>query len=434
LPSPPACLLKHSIRKLDEPGWQLVKILIYGEYLLPSIGGVQTSMNVLAKGLTEQYADRNLDESPGLFDVTVATMTPEDGIDDNLFPYRVVRRPTFWHLVSLVRGSDVVHLEGPCLLPMMIARLLGVPTLVEHHGYQAICPNGLLLKEPAKTVCPGCFRQRQYDQCVRCTSQIGGIRAGIRSVLLTFPRRWLCKGVAANIMITNHVNGRLSLPRSAIIYHGIDEGNSVPREHTLPSNEALRIACVGRLVSEKGLFVLLDAVRQIKDAGHVIHLDIIGDGPERPELEESAKRLELGGLVRFTGDLRGPDFERALNNVSVVVMPSVCEETAGLSAMEHMMRGGVVIVADIGGLGEVVGDAGLKFVPGNSRALAECILQVIANPFLVSSLGVLARARATRYFKLDRMIQNYARVYERLVSGGTSDSTFENSSIHRRGE
>jgi glycogen(starch) synthase len=403
-----------------------VKILIYGEYFLPSIGGVQTSMNDLAKGLVEQGAHHNNDEHLKRFDVTVATMTRAEGMDDKLFPYRIVRQPKFLRLLRLIRNSDVVHLEGPCLLPMMIALLFGIPVVIEHHGYQAVCPNGLLLIEPAKAVCPGYFRQRRYGKCVLCTSQTMGIWTGIRSVLLTFPRRWLCKSVGANVMVTSHVDMRLTLPRNTTVYHGIGDGKSGSSRATMPRNGNLGIAYVGRLVSEKGLFVLLDAAKQVNDAGHSFKLDIIGDGPERRELESLADKLGLESVVRFTGDLRGSDFERAVNSVTAVVMPSLCEETAGLSAIEHMMRGGVVIASDIGGLGEVVGDAGLKFAPGSSRALAECILKIIADPLLAQSLGGIARARAIRYFKLDRMIQSYVQIYERLLQARTKSGRDEN--------
>jgi glycosyltransferase involved in cell wall biosynthesis len=413
------------VQTFDEPSWRTVKILIYGEYFLPSIGGVQTSMNDLARGLVEQGAHHKNDEQLKRFDVTVATMTPAEGMDDELLPYRVVRQPKFRRLLKLVRNSDVVHLEGPCLLPMMIALLFGVPVVIEHHGYQAICPNGLLLIEPAKAVCPGYFRQRRYAKCVLCTSQTMGIWDGIRSVLLTFPRRWLCKSVAANVMVTGHVDMRLTLPRNTTIYHGIGEGKSGSSKTTMPRNGNLGIAYVGRLVSEKGLFVLLDAAKQLKDAGYSFKLDIIGDGPERRELERLADKLGLESIVRFTGDLRGSDFERAVNDVTAVVMPSVCEETAGLSAIEQMMRGGVVIVADIGGLGEVVGDAGLKFAPGSSRALAECIEKVIVDPLLAHSLGAMARERAMRYFKLDRMVQSYVQIYERLFRASSKSGRYE---------
>ena len=87
-------------------------------------------------------------------------------------------------------------------------------------------------------------------------------------------------------------------------------------------------------------------------------------------------------------------------------MPSVWEETAGLAAMEQMMRGGVVLAADIGGLGEVVGDGGVKFRPFDSTDLARKMVE-LTSPELRSSTGKAARERAARLFRLERMVDEH---------------------------
>src|ERR1700677_2612428 len=183
-----------------------MKILIYSEYFLPVVGGVQTSIELLARGLVDLAPEEGkLPSGVGKIEVTVVTRTPQGGMDDAALSYRVIRRPGFSQLVHLIRGFDVIHLAGPCLLPMAIAWLLGKPVVIEHHAYQSICPNGLLFKQPSQVVCPGHFAKKQYGECVRCCSQTIGLLGSIRSVLLTFPRRWLSRRVAANVMITDHV-------------------------------------------------------------------------------------------------------------------------------------------------------------------------------------------------------------------------------------
>lgn len=144
-----------------------MKILLYGDRFLPSVGGVQTSLGLLARGLAELDA-QGTSAGAGRNEVTVATRTAANGMDDSSLPYRVVRQPGFWRLVGLIREADVVHVAGPCLLPLSIAWLLRKPAVVEHHGYQANCPNGLLFKMPSQTVCPGHFAQGRYRECLRC--------------------------------------------------------------------------------------------------------------------------------------------------------------------------------------------------------------------------------------------------------------------------
>lgn len=398
-----------------------MKILIYGEFFLPVVGGVQTAMNLLAKGLMELNSAPEKDASLGEIEVTVVTRSAAGGMDDTALPYRVVRQPGLWQLVKLIRESNVVHVAGPCLAPMAIGWLIGKPTVVEHHGYQAICPNGLLFREPSKTVCSGYFSQGRYGKCVQCASQTMGFLGAIRTLLLTFPRRWLCRRVSANITITNHVAARLQFPRMETVYYGIEEPNAVPKEKGQSSPKEFEVAYVGRLVPEKGLRVLLRAAEFLKDDGVSFKLTFIGDGPERKTLEELADRLGIRDFVHFTGDLRGPKLDRAVEKVAVMAMPSLWEETAGLSAIEQMMRGRVVAVADIGGLSEVVGDAGLKFPPGDSQALATCLQKIIDDPCLAVSLGSAARDRASRFFNINSTIRNHVSVYREAMK------QFENS-------
>jgi len=144
-------------------------------------------------------------------------------------------------------------------------------------------------------------------------------------------------------------------------------------------------------------------------------LFIIGDGPERSRLEQMITRDRLNSVVQITGFLAGSALTEALQKVRVVVMPSVCEETAGLAAIEQMMRGRLVIVSDIGGLAEIVSDSGLKFRSGDAKELAQAMCKVIDQPTLIDAFGGKARDRALRLFQRQRMIAEHANMYWSLI-------------------
>jgi len=97
----------------------------------------------------------------------------------------------------------------------------------------------------------------------------------------------------------------------------------------------------------------------------------------------------------------------------------VCEETAGLAAIEQMMRGRLVIASKIGGLAEVVDDAGLQFPPGNAEALADCMRSVMQDASIIDSIGPKARARALKLFLRARMVEEHAVEYRRFVRAGS---------------
>ena len=392
-----------------------LRLLLYSYDWAPLVGGVQTITLDLAEGLHEWSRSHN-DEA---IDVTLITETPAGSMDDSNLPFPVIRRPSLSALFNHIRAADVVHIANPTLLPLALAWLLRTPTVVEHHGYQSICPNGILLYHPDTSVCPGHFMAGHYGKCVECNSAKRGTKATWQTVVLTFPRRWICKHVAVNVAVTEHVARRLSLPRTRTILHGIRITDPKP-EVKSPSNGHLpQIGYVGRLVTEKGVPTLLAAASKLRDSGLPFHLVLIGDGAEREALEHQSRRLGLENQVTFTGYLTGAAFEKALDTLNIVVMPSQWEETAGLAVMEKMMRGGVVVVSDIGGLSEVVGDAGLKFIPGDANSLYDRLRQILEKPSMIASLGSASRARAIQYFNRDSMIHSHIALYREVLSGRT---------------
>jgi glycosyltransferase involved in cell wall biosynthesis len=387
-----------------------MRLLIYAHSWAPSVGGVETITKTLADGLIEW--SRTHDQE--VIELTLLTQTPADSMDDSQLPYRVVRGPSFTDLIREIRRANVIHLAGPTMLPLAIAHALRKPTIVEHHGYQSNCPNGLLLFQPDRSICPGHFMAGRYRKCIECNTQSLGKPGSAWSLLLTFLRRWLCQRVAGNIVITNHVGTRTKLPRTDTIHYGVRD--SGPRKFLdVPgSGRGLEIGYVGRLVQEKGLPVLLEAAKKLDSSGVAFHLTFIGDGPERVRLRTLSERLGLDRRVTFTGDLRGAHLLGALGAIQLVVMPSEWEETAGLAAMEQMMSGGVVIVSNIAGLAEVVGDAGLKFAPGNSEQLYSCLKMLANDRAKIKQLASMARTRALKEFSIGRFVTQHAVLYREL--------------------
>jgi glycosyltransferase involved in cell wall biosynthesis len=383
-----------------------MNLLIYSHYFAPAVGGVETIVQSLAAGLAE-LRTLNGDRE---FNVTVVTETPADSYDDSKFQFRVVRRPGVGRLGQLVRASDVIHAAGPAFLPMLLAWLSRKRFVVEHHGYQATCPNGLFVHQPDRTICPGYFQAARYGECFQCLrSEFSSGWTAAKLLAFMFPRNWLSRAATTNIAVTKHVDNRQKLPHTKVVYHGIEDPLPNP-DRALPPQK-LRIAYVGRLVPEKGIPVLLEAGKILNAEGHDFEIRLIGDGSERPKLEELIRRDNLEPFTLITGFLTGDAFAHALQDVTVVVMPSTWEETAGLAAIEQMMRGRLVIAADIGGLAEVLGDTGLKFAPGNAVSLADCLRAVIENPALIGLYGEKAHSRALKLFQLSKMVDEHSRIY-----------------------
>jgi glycosyltransferase involved in cell wall biosynthesis len=383
-----------------------MKVLLYTSTFQPSIGGVQTIVLELARGLAAWQQSHPSDES---IEVTVVTRTPNQAQQGGVQPFQIVRSPGLREFLRLLRETDVVHLAGPGLLPLGLALLLRKPVVLEHHGFQAACPNGLLFFEPTQTPCPGHFMAERYSKCIECNRENGGVLKALRLLLLTHLRRWLADRVVFNITPTDWLATILTLNRMRTVYHGISPGPVLPSVNTSIDKFAFQ----GRLVSTKGVGDLLQAAQHLQRAKYKFQLKVIGEGQEQERLKSQA--AALNGYVEFLGHVPEPLLGEVLSDVATVVMPSLGGEVFGLVAAENMHRGKLLIVSDIGALREVVGDTGMVFPTGDAESLAACMRKVLENPSLPASLGPAARARAMKVFDRDSMIQGHVSLYREAL-------------------
>lgn len=383
-----------------------MKLLLYSHFFLPSIGGTETIVLSIARGLADLRATSGLSE----FEITLVTQTPAEDFDDRTLPFRVLRQPRLAQLWRLVRASDVIHVAGPALSPLMLGLVMRKPVVVEHHGFQTICPTGQLLMERTGAPCPGHFMAGHHLECIRCRSDSNWL-ASWKLWSLTFLRRFLCARVAANIAPTEWLNGLLHLPNTVSISHGLEAIASSTKSHL---SEPPTIVFQGRLVSTKGVRVLLEAARILRSSNRSFELVVIGEGPGRPALEELAQKTQLSGCVRFTGGLGTAEVESTFAKASIVVVPSLGGEVFGLVVAENMSRGLPIVASDLGAFTEVLGDAGLTFRIGNASDLADQLARLLDDSALGLSLGARAKQRALQRYPVNRMIDAHAHLYRQI--------------------
>jgi glycogen synthase len=383
-----------------------VKLLLYSHFFAPSVGGVETIVLSIARGLAELRTTSGL----SAFEITLVTQTPAEDFDDGLLPFQILRQPSFAQLRRLVRSTDVVHVAGPALSPVILGLIMHKPVVVEHHGFQTICPTGQLFMERTSAPCPGHFMAGHHLECLRCRSDSNWL-ASWKLWLLTFVRRLLCARVAANIVPTEWLGGLLHLRNATSIPHGLAASTSSTKS---PSSHPPKIIFQGRLVSTKGVRVLLEAAAILHSSNRSFELVVIGDGPERSDLEELAQRMQLSTCVRFAGRLGRSELEFNFATDSIVVVPSLGGEVFGLVVAENMLRGLPVVASDLGAFIEVLGDAGLTFRVGDASNLAHQLSRLMDDSALGLNLGIRARRRILQCYPLSEMIDAHARLYRRV--------------------
>jgi glycogen synthase len=387
-----------------------MKLLIYSHFFAPSVGGVETIVLSLARGLAAIPSSGGGPE----FEITLLTRTPAGSFDDRSLPFPVVRTPGFARLWRQIRASDVVHLAGAALGPLVLSLVSGRPVVVEHHAFQTICPNGQMFLEPAQVLCPGHFMAGRHAACLRCNSGLGW-PASLKLWLLTFVRRLFCSRAAANIAPTAWLGGLLQLPRTRLVPHGLEITPAAP-QLPAPRPAVPVIAFQGRLVSTKGTRILFEAARILCAQNRPFQLLIIGDGPERRALEQLAAEWLLSPHIRFAGRLDAAQLEACLAQASVVAVPSLAGEVFGLVVAENMIRGLPVVASDLGSFVEVLGEAGLTFPAGDGAALARQLALLLDDPDLARRLSGLARKRILDFFSTGGMIEQHARIYRTVAA------------------
>jgi glycosyltransferase involved in cell wall biosynthesis len=177
------------------------------------------------------------------------------------------------------------------------------------------------------------------------------------------------------------------------------------------------IGYAGRLVSEKGIDVLLRACAGLGRDGWDI--EILGDGPERSRLEALARECGIGERVRFFGQIpstQAPDYYRRMD---VLVLPSLSRpnwvEQFGRVLIEAMACGVAVVGSSSGEIPWVVGEAGVIFPEGNVEALREVLSGLLADSDRRGELARRGRERVLAQFTQAHIAVATAEVYRELA-------------------
>jgi phosphatidylinositol alpha-mannosyltransferase len=179
---------------------------------------------------------------------------------------------------------------------------------------------------------------------------------------------------------------------------------------------------IGRLVTTKGIRLLIEASKILRQQRRSFELLIVGDGPERTSLEALVREWQLTSQVRFLGRVPQSQIPEILAKADFVVIPSLGGEVFGMVVAENMLRGILVLASDLGAFVEVLGDTGLTFKTGDSNDLAHQIARLLDDPSLAKGMEQAAYRRVLKCFKMDRMIEVHAEIYRRLTSNKISST------------
>jgi glycogen synthase len=327
-----------------------LKILLGSHHFLPSTGGIETTSDLLAREFVRQGHE-----------VRVVTQTQGAGS----FPFAVIRRPGALQLFRQIVWSDVFlqnNISLRTLWPILFVRR---PLFITHQTWIA----------DAKGRTSWHHRVKRF--------------------VLRF---------AKSLAISHAIAEKLPTP-------SLEVGNPYDDEvfRNLSAERTRDLIYVGRLVSDKGVDILLEALAVLRDAGLSPRLTIVGGGPERARLEVQTLDLGLQSQVEFVGNQRSRQIAEILNRHRILIVPSRLPEPFGIVAIEGIACGCVVVGSAQGGLPDAIGPGGVTFRSGDAAALASVLQQLLGDPVRLHSFARGA-AEHVAQFKKARVAEKYLKL------------------------
>jgi glycosyltransferase involved in cell wall biosynthesis len=295
----------------------------------------------------------------------------------------------------------------------VVEALRSVPRLAYHiHDHRPFCPNGDRVYPRSRINCraplgAACVIHALLDGCAY------GPRP--RTLALIGRRRRLRDAIAkadAAIVTSRYVRDRAvssGVPAERLVTLPPplpdDAFATEPRASQTPPS----IAFAGRMVPQKGLLALVRAIATIPSEMRP-QLHALGDGPELPEVRETAARAGVALAAPGTGT--SAEVREAIDAATLTAVPSLWAEPFGYVGIESLARGRAVVAFDTGGIGEwlIDGRNGRAVAAGDEAALARALEELLADGALRGALELRARADAEAY-RAAPIVERLLKVY-----------------------
>jgi glycosyltransferase involved in cell wall biosynthesis len=303
---------------------------------------------------------------------------------------------------------NIYHHLSPSILWELKAQ--GVPVLYHLNDFKLLCPTyNMVAKGQACERCRG--GRFRHVLTAGCYAGPPG------SALLLMAEAYFHRWVGTYQKCVDHFLTPSRFAKEKLLQNGFraEKISVLPHFQKLPAQSPPNtgpdapILYFGRLSPEKGV---ADLLRAMKGLPHV-QLQIAGDGPQRPELENLALELGLTN-VKFAGHVNGKNLDRMIASARFTVLPSRAYETLGKTILESYAWQRPVVASDLGSRRELVdqGETGLLYPPGNVEQLGKAISFLVERPELAAQMGAAGR----RFVEAEHAPEAHYRALMRLYT------------------
>ncbi len=363
-----------------------------------------------------EHPDNQADPNADLFPPRMELNPPPSGVAARIATsvdiiYRRSARVGMDAILDRVR-PDVVHLHNiyhqlsPSILRPIKRR--GIRTVMTLHDYKLACPTYQFLDNGK--ICEACiprkFRHAALKACngSRGASALAALELTAHTVLGAYKPvdAFVCP---SDFMLRKMREAEVFPDRLTHIPHFCDLSQIAPA--TAPGSGVLY---AGRLSSEKGVDVLIDAAKLLPVG---IDVTIAGDGPELATLRIRAETAGVADRVRFTGRLPSAELHELMRASAVVVAPSRWYENQPMIVLEAFGCARPVVASDLGGMPELIteGVTGRLVKHDDPVALAFALTELATDPVRAHEMGAAAHRGAIDRFAIDRHLERLDQAY-----------------------
>ena len=216
--------------------------------------------------------------------------------------------------------------------------------------------------------------------------------------------------VCSSHYLKDYIKNKIDLQlenRLVVVHYGINSNYYSYHQHAYRLDDKIKLLSIGRLVPKKGFDILINACRLLVDQGINLELNIIGDGPERRNLEELCNKYRLNGKIIFWGAQSQDDVKKNIHTSDLFVLACRQDKDGDMDGIpnvliESMAAGLPVISTYISGIPELIenGINGLLVKPEDSVELANAIKKVINDPDMISKFSFAGRQKVANEFEI----------------------------------
>jgi len=300
-----------------------MKILIYSPAFHPSVGGLEMVISILAHEFIKAGHD-----------VKVVSLIQDP--QNTIFPFEVIRFPYKREFLRLVRWCEVFFMGNISLKGLWPLAFVHRTLVATHQGWYC----------------------RLNDKT--------GWQDRLKFVVSRF-----ITNIASSGAVAKH------LPGKSIIIHNPYRDDLFRQIEGITRNRD--IVFLGRLVSQKGADILINALRVLRNKGLTPSVTFIGDGPEESTLHEQCIAFDLNGQVKFVGRKSGTELVHLLNRHKIMVVSSRVREGLPLVVLEGIACGCYVVGSNLGGVPEAIGPCGETYHGEDYIKLADALERVLVG-------------------------------------------------------